>query len=132
MRRFSQLEAVENDVNTRSNDLGAVNSSHQAVLEMASGQVSAVKEQILGTFDLFPAQFGIANTSNFSFSAPTGSNWYCFEAQDGAFLCRPLDGAPDTSYEIVRLTTTVTPRLSASLFAQGHRGTTQYDDAKAT
>ena len=135
-----QLGMVENEINSRSTVLGEVNLTHQQILGMATGLVKAVKEQLLGTFDLFPPQFGIANTSNFSFSpqllnantsnfsfsASSGPNWYCFEAKDGAFLCRPLDGTPgasqDPQYEIIRLTTTVTPRLSSILFAQGIKG----------
>lgn len=80
------------------------------------------REALLGTFDLFPINFGIANTTNFAFSEPNRPDWHIFEARDGTFLCRPLSDDDESTYEIVRLTTSVIPSLSRILFAQGVMG----------
>ncbi len=88
----------------------------RSILTGTAAVVNSVKEILLGRADLFPSDFKITNTSNFTFSEP---DWYCFEAEKGTFLCRPLTLDKNGKYEIIRLTTSVIPQLSSRLFSGG-------------
>lgn len=118
----AKLGDVYRSVVSRTGALQDVNLSHHNILKSTTDLAKDIREELLGSFDLFPTEFGIGNTANFAFSEPARPDWYCFEAKEGAFLCRPLDDTPDSPYEITRLTTTVAPRLSGILFAQGING----------
>ena len=101
----------------------SVNQAHRDLLSLISQLKRAAEEAVLGAFDLFPTEtFGISTMSNFAFSEQDQPDWYCFEAQDGTFLARPLTDEEGGVYEIIRLTTSVVPILSGLLFAQGIEG----------